>query len=135
MSEGATKDEVVRRLHGQITDHGFAIVPVGRGEKARGWAYTVGLVAGMDHPELVIAGYPLGHAVAILDDLGRLAVAGERLDAGPGSITYWGVTVSAVPVHPWQIRRGLISAWRGYYDSLGRRDLDPRALQIVLPDG
>lgn len=135
MCEGATEDEVLRRLHQQIQDHGFAIVPVGSGREARGWAYTIGLVEGTYHPELVVAGYPLGDAVVVLDEVGHRVVAGSRVSAGVGPVTYRGVPVGTVPVHPSHIRRGLMAAWRWYYDSVGRPDLGPCALQVVLPDG
>ena len=37
-------------------------------------------------------------------------------------------------MHERHLDEGLIRSWQPYYDSVGRYDLTPRALQIVLPD-
>jgi hypothetical protein len=135
MCQGATEDELLSRIQGQIRNYGLGIIAVGDNDEDRGWAYTIGLVEGMDHPELIVAGYRLWQAMEVLDDLGSLVVFGQRLDLGTGTIGYRGVPLGAVPVLAQQLEGDLMSAWRWYYDSMGRPELHPRALQIVLPDG
>jgi len=63
-------------MYQQICDRDYALVPVGRGWDDMGWAYTLGLVVGYLHPELVIVGVPLGVAVTVLDELARSVVEG-----------------------------------------------------------
>ena len=81
MCNGGTIEDVFRILHLQIVNRGFAVVPVGTKTENRGWAYTIGLIDSKDHPELVVAGYPLDRAVNILDELGAAVMAGDRLDS------------------------------------------------------
>jgi hypothetical protein len=130
---GGSIEDVVNRLHAQIVTRGFAIVPVGALEK--GWAYTIGLINSKDHPELVIAGHPLERAVNVIDDLGAAVLAGDRLDTAGDHLVFHGVHIGTRPVHERHLRSDLLAAWHWYYSSVGRRDLAPRALQIVVPDG
>ena len=135
MCNGATREEVLRDLHLQISDRGFTIVSVGTTLENKGWAYTIGLIDSKDHPELVVAGYPLGGAVVVLDQLSAAVLAGDRLDIPGDHLVFCGAEIGARRVHERHLRGGLIASWQSYYQSVGRHDLVPRALQIVLPDG
>lgn len=125
-------DALLVRLHEQISEDGFAVVPVGKNMKARGWAYTIGLVDRYDHPELVIAGLPLEDAVGPLSALAACAVQGDRIDS-PGRHGLNGVAIGTAPVHSRHLERGLMARWSWYYESFGRLDVVQRALQVVLP--
>jgi hypothetical protein len=135
MCKGATRDDVVAKLHLQIVERGFAIVPVGTAAGDKGWAYTIGLIESRDHPELVVAGYQLGCAVFVLNELGTAVLAGARLDATGYGLAFHGAEIGARWVHEKHLRDNLIAAWHWYYGSIGRHDLVPTALQICLPDG
>jgi hypothetical protein len=134
MRNGATREEYVRRLHLQIVDRGFTIIQVGTRTENKGWAYTIGLIDSRDHPELVVAGYRLDRAAAVLNQLGTAITAGDRLDIPGDHLVFLGTEIGARPVHERHLEGGLIASWRSYYDSVGRYDLVPKALQIVLPD-
>lgn len=127
-------DPALARLHDDIREIGFAVMLAGRSMTARGWAYTLGLVDGFDHPELVIAGLPLEDALDPLSALARCVVAGDRIDT-PFQHGLDGIPIGTVPVHERHFERGLMSWWDWYYQSLGRFDIALRALQIVLPAG
>jgi len=134
MCNGATREEVFRDLHAQMVDRGFAIVPVGTRIENKGWAHTIGLIESKDHPELVVAGYPLVRAVGILGELSVAVMAGDRLDIPGDRLVLRCTQIGARPVHETHLQGGLIASWHSYYKSVGRYDLVPQALQIVLPD-
>ncbi len=134
MCNGGTIKDVFRILNLQIIDRGFAIVPVGTRTDNKGWAYTIGLIDSKDHPELVVAGYPLDRAVDVLDQLGAAIMAGDRLDTS-GRLAVHSLEIGVRPVHQRHLRGDLIAGWHLYYDGVGRHDLVPQALQVVLPDG
>jgi len=134
LCQGGTIDDVVSDFDRQIVERGFAIVPVGSSAQSRGWAYTIGLIDASDHPELVVAGYPLGEAVTVLDDIARAVIRGSRLDAPDDSIPPRG-QIGARSVHHQHLSGNLMAGWHWYYRSDGRSGPSLRALQIVLPDG
>jgi Domain of unknown function (DUF4262) len=127
-------EAVAAKLDTQIVGRGFAVVPVGPSYRTRGWAYSVGLLDARDHPELVVAGWPLGGAVAVLDEMGGEVVAGRRFDGGGPQFGLRAATIGVVPVHEMHLGRRLMRLWHRYYDHVGRFDLELRALQAVLPD-
>lgn len=132
MCAGATIDDVRQRLHEKIVTDGFALVPVGGNGSDRGFAYTVGLVNSFMHPELVVVNHPLDEAVQVLYTLGKRVTGGSRLHAGD-VVSCLGGEVALVDVHPAHFRRGLIAMWFDYYRAAQRLDLEPSALQVVLP--
>jgi Domain of unknown function (DUF4262) len=134
MCKGATRDEVRQNLYLQICTNGFALVPVGRGWDDNGWAYTLGLVDSHNHPELVVAGVPLGKAVTVLDQLATSVLDGTRYDTSDRAAAF-NAEIGFAEVRALHIRRGLMDGWIDYYGAAGRRDLDLRVLQVVLPDG
>ena len=80
--EGGTTEQYNQRLHEQILTGGFALAPVGSGWNDDGFAYTIGLIDGRAHPELVVVSFQLGKAVAALDELARSVIRGARFEAG-----------------------------------------------------
>ncbi len=132
MCAGATIEDARRRLHETIVTDGFALMPVGSNMRDRGFAYTIGLVDGFAHPELVVVNHPLDEAVQVLYTLGKRVTNGDRLKASDG-VSCLGGEVGLVEVHPEHFRRGLIASWFDYYGAALRHDLEPSALQVVLP--
>ena len=133
MCDGMNQEDVRQHLYQQICEWGYALVPVGRGWDDTGWAYTLGLVDAYDHPELVVVGLPLGLELTILDELAEGVTRGQRFDTGEVALPLG--RVELIGVHELHLRRGLMDAWIDYYSAAGRRDLDLRAVQVVLPDG
>jgi Domain of unknown function (DUF4262) len=128
-----TREETVSELHGQIAQWGFTIFAVGSFGH-RGWAYTIGLLELKNHPEIVVAGWPLGGAVNLLSDMGTAVAAGKRYDVGGPAFSVGRTDLGVVPVHEAHLERGLMNAWHWYYEGVGRFELEPSALQAVLPD-
>lgn len=54
MCDGASLDEVRFGIHGIIDRYGWYIQGVEAPPGGRSWAYTIGLSAAFDHPELII---------------------------------------------------------------------------------
>jgi hypothetical protein len=88
MCEGATLDECRFAIHGIIDRYGWFIQYVEVDPITRAWAYTIGLSAGFEHPELIIAGVrPEGAAPGTQrhrgDDPGRGLLRARRSLARP----------------------------------------------------
>jgi hypothetical protein len=90
MCDGATRDEALRSLHQKIDRRGFTVMSVGSSYDHRGWAYTIGLVDRLGHPELVIAGLVIGQAAVVLAELATDVLSGLHLDGGSDCITWRG---------------------------------------------
>ncbi|MGH9277084.1 MAG: DUF4262 domain-containing protein, partial [Acidimicrobiales bacterium] len=115
MCEGATLEEYLLHLHDQIDERGFTQIGV---ERRRSWNYTIGL-AGVAHPELVMAGVNLTEAAVIVNHLARGVLRGESLE-GVDRVDAHGDTFRLVPVHERHLENGrLMNMWRNYYGSLG----------------
>lgn len=134
MCDGASRDEVRFHLHGKISRHGWAIFAV-ENAGTLGWVYTIGLVAGFNHPELVVVGQEPALAGTVLNHLGERVRQGERLDVVDRTALDPQPEVGLTHVHPAQIEHGLLNAWLDYYGALGPPHPEPQALQVVLPDG
>lgn len=132
--DGGTFEDELANLHQEITDRGFALMPVGSSLDALGLVYTIGLIDGVDHPELVVAGFPLGRAASAVNYLACRIVDGERIE-GRRELPILGTQIGIAPVHERHLTGNLMARWHWYYDQVGRWDLTLRALQIRLPDG
>lgn len=121
MCNGASLDEVRFDLHGRIERHGWAVQYVAEESIGRSWAYTIGLAAGFDHPELVVVGLEPEPAGGLLNVLGDMIRDGTRFDAG-----------HLTRVHPAHFVRGVFASWVDYYGALGRRPA-AKALEVVPP--
>jgi hypothetical protein len=115
-NEGA-REEYFHCLHVQIGDQGVAIIPVGTRIENKGWTYTIGLIESKDHPELVVAGYPLVRAVNILGELAVAVMAGDRLDIPGDHLAFRCSEIGARPVHERHLQDGLMASWHSYYES------------------
>lgn len=133
MCDGASLDEARFSLHHSIETYGWAIQYVESDRIARTWAYTVGLSAGFDHPELAIVGVSQEIAAGTLNSLGELVRSGDRLEAGQAlhddRDEHWLVRA----VHPAHFGRGVFAVWEDYYESLGGSMPRRVVLEIVPP--
>ena len=135
MCDGASIDEVRFGIHGLIARHGFAITGCEGAAGEAGWSYTIGLVTQFDHPELVVLDTEHTRRARILDGLGELVKAGERLDGDVSVVFRTGEVFDFVDVHPVHFDRGLLNIWLDYMGALGPLRPQPRALQVIQDHG
>jgi hypothetical protein len=130
--EGATLDEVRFNIHGIIDRYGWFIQYVEAFPTSRAWAYTIGLTAGWDHPELVVTGVTPQAAARVLNNLGEMIRAGRSFS--PDGYQYVPSTgqVHFSQVHPAHYDLGVLAAWVDYYGCLGMQPT-AAALEVLLP--
>lgn len=133
MCEGASLDEMRFALHGTIERYGWSIQYVGDEPVSRAWAYTVGLTAGFDHPELVVVGLEPELAAGLLNELGGMIRTGTRFELGHLIIDGDGNHIHLSRVHPAHWVRGVFASWVDYYGALGGKRPEPKALEVVPP--
>lgn len=134
MCDGASLDELHFNVHGSIARHGWSNMAVEAAGDHPSWAYTIGLSAGFDHPELVVFG--LSHLAsnrllnAIGEDVrhGEYFLAGDVLDFPDGS------EAELLAVHPAHFGRDVFGEWLNYYHALGPPLPHHWALQLWQPE-
>ncbi len=113
--------------------HGWYIQAVAACNEGAGWAYTVGLSAGFDHPELVVVGLDFFEGGSLLNALaeevghGGTFVAGEHINVLEDD-------AELVEVDPRQFEHGAFATWSDYYACLGPPFPQAHALQVWLPE-
>jgi hypothetical protein len=128
--DGVSFDESRRRFAALIDKYGWAIQGVEGDLEHEPWAYTVGLVEHLRHPELILTGTSFRMAQFVLNNLadgvreGRRLEPGDRADVG-------GVEVSLVAVHRVHFEGDVFATWFDQYRSLPGLELT--ALQVLLP--
>jgi len=134
MCEGASHDEVLFDIHGVIDRHGVFIQGVEIDPVEKGWAYTIGLSDGFDHPEFLIVGLPLNESGRILNVLSESVMSGkDRYRAGETLPLPQGKVGQLVQIRQVHFGRGVLANWNNYYTAIGRK-VPRRALQIVEVD-
>lgn len=133
MCEGATREDVRLGLHDTIQRCGCAIQGVETEPGDPPWAYSIGLIAAVGHPELVVVGLDPLTAAGGIEALARRIMAGERCGPGPDGLDVEGLHVHLVEVHPSHLEAGMFASWVDYYGSLGSPRPEFEALQIVVP--
>jgi hypothetical protein len=134
MCEGASHDEVLFDIHGAIERHGVFIQGVEIEPVEHGWAYTIGLSDGFEHPEFMIVGRPLDEAAYILNGLSRTVMEGrDRYRAGETLDLPKKKVAELVRIRQVHFGRGVLANWDNYYAAIGRK-VPRRALQIVEVD-
>lgn len=130
MCDGASPEEVDQWMEATIARAGWAIIRVGD-DHVVDWAYTVGLVDGFDHPELIVVGMDAG-ALRALDEIGERVRAGERF--GPTSVVEIGEHLFPLgPVDPEQFVHEVFNGWTSYYGNHVQEYVPPVALQVFPP--
>ena len=131
MCDGYSSDEVNQWYADAITVHGWAIAGV-EDDDLTGWAYTMGLVDGFNHPELIIVGMRWKGAKRTLNELGAMVQAGQRFTTDSVAETgdhLW----TFGPVDPDQFELETFNIWTDFYENW-RREFVPRvALQVFPP--
>jgi hypothetical protein len=131
MCDGYSSDEVNQWYADAIAVHGWAIAGV-EDETITGWAYTMGLVDGFDHPELIVVGMGLNGAKRLLNELGTMVRDGWRLteDSVPEVGDH---LFSLGPVDAGQFDLEIFNIWTDFYERW-RDEYVPRlALQVFPP--
>lgn len=122
-------DDYDRKILSMIGEYGVAIQYVGGDETSPPFAYTVGLAA-VQRPEFLIFGLPPEIAHTLLNDLAKVALAGQEF--AHGDIVH--NLISGYPVTMVEIAdpgEHLTMANRLYQPA---EDVQVSALQVVFPD-
>jgi hypothetical protein len=131
--DGATREELNAEAQMRIAVHGYTLQAVAGGD-IQPWVYTIGLVDGFDHPELIIVGKSPRWSARVLASFADEIVAGERYDEGD-QMAIDDLTLRFGAVHEVQYRLDTFARW---HDLALAGVITPReltALQIVLGDG
>lgn len=116
----------------RIEEIGYSVTYVEPSIKTRPWAYTLNLLAGFDHPELVMMGVSARDASVLMDEAVQRIRAGETFaKATRANLSIGTVTLVDVPAR--HFRAGLMGTWEEYHDRFGPPGLQLRARQMVLP--
>jgi Domain of unknown function (DUF4262) len=134
--EGFSLDDVLALDAARIAEYGFMIVgvggPDGRDDDPRSWAYTVGLLDAVGHPEMVIAGVPTETSGPLLSVLARSALEGERYDVGETIDVGRGAARVGL-VNEIQYELDTFNMWHNLRSNGTLRTPELEAVQIVLP--
>lgn len=131
MCDGYTWEEVQQWYADAIAVHGWAVIGV-EDEHLTGWAYTVGLVDGFDHPELIVVGMGFKGAKRLLNDLGHQILNGKRFtiesvaEVGDHLFTFG-------PVDEEQFEHETFNGWTGFYEDWKGEYVPRVALQVFPP--
>jgi hypothetical protein len=127
---GMTHEESYQRTMRAIEQYGWAISGVEAGS-GLGWAYTIGLLEGFDHPELVVIGLGWPGGGNLLNQLGERVAAGQLLYPGLSTYRADGVEFGAVAPDQWKTQ-STFAGWQGYYEWRGGAPADPFAVQVFV---
>ncbi|HVJ96808.1 MAG TPA: DUF4262 domain-containing protein [Acidimicrobiia bacterium] len=128
--DGEDPEDLMQEDAARIAFYGYTMQAVGDDEHAP-WVYTVGLLDGFDHPELIIAGASLKTSGRILAAMADAVTEGFTYDVGD-SITVGGNTISFGAVHEVQYGLSTFATWHNLRDEGVLKAERLEALQIVL---
>jgi hypothetical protein len=114
-----------------IEEHGYLVTGVGGGDPPH-WAYTVGLLDRVAHPELIVAGPHFEVSGRLITEIGRTILDGHRYAVGDTWTSTTG-TVRFGAVHPIQYRLGTFNSWLGLAESGYLRSTELEAIQLLAP--
>ena len=136
MCEGFSLDDVLALDAARIAEYGFMIVgvegPEGDNDHPPPWAYTVGLLDAVGHPEMIIAGASSDTSGPLLSSLARSALAGERFEVGE-TINVGRGAARVGAVNPVQYELDTFNMWHNLQRHGTLRTSELEAVQIVLP--
>ena len=121
--DGYSEEQVRRALDLTILTHGFAIQQV---DSHRPWTYTIGLLEGFGHPELITVDLALDAQRELLAPLLSMITGTGALD--PRWLTENEIEV--VPVHEDHLASSLVAMWSDHY---GRGPHIGTFLQVLPP--
>jgi Domain of unknown function (DUF4262) len=136
MCEGFSLDDVLALDAADIAEYGFVVIGVDDPDRGaddpRSWAYTVGLLDAVDHPEMVIAGVSAETSGSVLSMLARSALAGERYEVGETIDLGCGVArVGAVDEIQYEL--DTFNMWRNLWRNGTLDASELEVVQIILP--
>jgi hypothetical protein len=129
--DGATDEEIVRWQQETIQRCGHVVIGV---EATPPWAYTIGLSAGLGHPELLICGREFRDAMRILNGVGAWIRQGHTVHPGQVHVLPPGrFKAVAVPQDRWDDGE-TFGSWWNHYDAVGGQPA-AEAIELVALDG
>ena len=135
MCDGKSLEEVLEGERAMVERFGWMAQAVGYADSYHGrlpWMYSVGLTAGLGHPELIVLGLSVNSAHHLLGDVAEQIRLGAHFSPGD-TLVHHSLLVRFRAVHNSHFRSSdLFSGWLGYYDRWGDEP-ERRALQLVLP--
>jgi hypothetical protein len=136
MCDGLSAEEVLAENREMIREFGFMVQgvvnPPGEGGQLVEWAYTVGLLDAVGHPELVVVGPQFERSGPLLQWMGRCVLEGERCAAGD-RIVLGQDRLRIGTVHPVQYELTTFNVW---YELAEDGAIEPaalEALQVFVP--
>ena len=124
-----TMDRPDQELLDIIASTGWAVITVSTDALGPGFAYSIGLYATFQHPEIIIVGLDLDIAHGLINDIGSAIRQGAHMRAGETSDAFledYPCTFRRVPPHQYRAYLGR-ALW--YY---GDRPFP--TLQFIYPD-
>lgn len=98
-------------LAASVATHGWVVMRVSANGDGPDFAYSIGMVRTLGHPEIIIVGLPHDRAHRIINDVGAAARRGERFTAGDVSDEFlsggYRVTFRAVPAYQYGAYLGI----------------------------
>jgi hypothetical protein len=132
LCEGATREQLVEEARLRIAVHGYTLQGV-VGDDIQPWVYTIGLLDGFDHPELVMAGPSTRKCADILTAFANEVRDGERYEVND-RLTAGAVSVTFGAVHHVQYELDTFAFWHECRNAGVIRAAQPSALQVKLSD-
>jgi hypothetical protein len=75
------ENDADRKLLTDVRAGGWHVVLIPGDAETPGWAFTIGLYANFDHPEIVVFGLPRHVAHPLLNEIGEQVKAGQRFES------------------------------------------------------
>lgn len=137
MCEGFSMDDVIALAAARVAEYGFGVQAVAGGDDPDrdpfSWAYTIGLLDGAGHPELVVAGVPRLTSGPVLSAIAEAVLAGGRFDVGDEiELGDDGIAVVGA-VHPVQYDLSTFAMWHNLRGAGSITTSTLEAVQIILP--
>ena len=131
LCDGFSQEDMIAAHAAIIEEHGYLVTGVGDCDPPH-WAYTVGLLDRVEHPELIVAGPQFEVAGAIINHVGRQILAGSRFAAGDMLVTPHGAVRFGV-VNPIQYRLSTFNVWFAMAAHGHLRCDELQAIQVIAP--
>ncbi len=132
--DGYTPEEVTAMDAETIAEHGYLLQAVGDSDvDFQSWIYTVGLLDLAGHPELIVAGAPVGRLAPVISSIARAVVDGEVFAVGDTVSMPIGIG-RVGSVHERHYELDTFAHWHALQDYGAVKADDIEAVQIVLPE-
>jgi hypothetical protein len=119
----------MHEVAGEVSTVGWAVQASSGNQVTPPWAYTVGLWANYQAPELVISGLPTGQMIAMLHAVAERIAAGTLVTIANAIGGICPCPLTARPVHASWRETSVFAVSDSYYGYVR-----PRYVQVVWPD-